>query len=240
MCHSESPHRRCAGSRCEPGKCQARAWLAWREYLPPIGLVAILLTSGCTQRMSDQPRIEPLEASDFFSDQMGSRQRVVGTVARGSSRHEIVNHSTHFLAGLIDGVESDELPQEVVDRWSLHDMLLRGEQRFRVYCVYCHDYVGTGNGIVPQRGYPEPPTYHSERLRALPLGAIFRVITNGKGRMPAYGKQVPEADRWAIAAYIRTLQFSQYANLNDLPPQDQVAVEALATNGETALADEAQ
>jgi mono/diheme cytochrome c family protein len=185
------------------------------------------LLGGCVQRMSDQPRIEPFEASEFFHDQMGSRPPVPGTIARGPSRHEIVSQSDHFLTGMVDGVVSDELPPEVVARWSLKETLSRGQQRFRVYCVYCHDSVGTGHGVVPQRGYPAPPTYHSQRVRDLPLGTIFRVITSGKGRMPPYGPIVAEADRWAIAAYIRTLQFSQNANLSELPSRDREAVESL-------------
>jgi mono/diheme cytochrome c family protein len=136
---------------------------------------------------------------------------------------------------MAEGAVSDQLPPEVLERWSLQEVVERGRQRFEVYCVYCHDHLGTGNGFVPQRGYPAPPTYHSPRVRALPLGTIFRVITNGKGRMPPYGSQVAEADRWAIAAYIRTLQFSQYASLSGLEPEDQSAIEALAGSDPAAV-----
>jgi mono/diheme cytochrome c family protein len=202
--------------------------------------VLLLVTGGCTQRMSDQPRIEPLEASALFADRMGSRHPVVGTVPRGSSRHEIVNHSSHFLTGTVEGVVVDELPPEVLERRSLGEVLERGQQRFNVFCVYCHDQLGTGNGFIPQRGYPSPPTYHSPRVRSLRLGEIFRVITNGKGRMPPYGPQVVEADRWAIAAYIRALQFSQYASVSDLEGEDARAVAGLAGGDPTAAAGEMQ
>ena len=188
-------------------------------------LAAVLLwavgAAGCQQQMSDQPRLEPLEASEFFADGRGSRHPVAGTVPRGNQPHQWVEHSPHFLTGLADGEVAETLPEEMTREQALGDILARGQQRYEIFCAHCHDLVGTGRGMVPQRGYPEAATYHSERLRTAPLGHFFRVITDGRGRMPAHGPQIPPADRWAIAAYVRALQLSQHAQLKDLPPSDQ-------------------
>ena len=97
------------------------------------------------------------------------------------------------------------------------DVILRGQQRFNIYCTPCHDRTGSGNGMIVRRGYRRPPTYHSDRLRQIANGFIFDVITNGFGAMPDYAAQIPPSDRWAIVAYIRALQLSQEAPLNDVP-----------------------
>jgi len=96
-------------------------------------------------------------------------------------------------------------------------VIQRGQQRFNIYCTPCHDRTGNGNGMVVQRGYRHPPTYHSDRLRQVPNGYIFDVITNGFGAMPDYAAQIPPADRWAIVSYVRALQLSQQASVNDVP-----------------------
>ena len=93
----------------------------------------------------------------------------------------------------------------------------RGRERFNIYCTPCHDYTGSGNGMMVQRGFQQPPSYHSERLRNLPVGHYFDVITNGYGAMYSYAGRVEPDDRWRIAAYIRALQASQHATINDVP-----------------------
>lgn len=103
-------------------------------------------------------------------------------------------------------------------------LLKRGQQRFDVYCAVCHGRTGVGNGMVVQRGFPKPPSYLSGRLMAAPSQHFYDVISNGYGAMYAYADRVAPADRWAIVAYIRALQLSQHATLNDVPPamRDQV------------------
>jgi hypothetical protein len=96
-------------------------------------------------------------------------------------------------------------------------VLERGRERFNIYCAPCHSRTGDGNGMIVQRGYRRPPSYHNDRLRNAPLGHFFEVITNGFGSMPNYSAQIDTRDRWAIAAYIRALQFSQYAPASLLP-----------------------
>jgi mono/diheme cytochrome c family protein len=170
-------------------------------------LLAAALLAGCRQDMHDQPRYEPLEANPFFADGRASRPQVAGTVARGQLRED-----EHFYAGLVNGEPATTFPAAVT-----REMIERGRQRFEIFCTPCHGRLGDGQGMVAQRGFRNPPTYHSEQLREQPVGHFFDVITNGFGAMYSFNDRIPAADRWAIVAYIRTLQFSQAAPLNELP-----------------------
>ncbi len=98
------------------------------------------------------------------------------------------------------------------------DVLARGQQRFNIYCAPCHSRLGDGNGMIVQRGYRQPPSYHTDRLRKAPLGYFFDVITHGFGAMPDYASQIPPSDRWCIVAYVRALQLSQDATQAAVPP----------------------
>lgn len=98
-------------------------------------------------------------------------------------------------------------------------LLQRGQERFRIYCTPCHSELGDGQGIVVQRGFPPPPSYHIDRLRQAPVQHFYDVITDGHGAMYSFAQRVQPADRWAIAAYIRALQLSQHAALADLSPE---------------------
>ena len=98
-------------------------------------------------------------------------------------------------------------------------LLARGQQRFNIYCAPCHDRVGDGNGMIVQRGFPHPPSYHIDRLRQAPSQHFYDVITNGYGVMYSYADRVEPQDRWAIVAYIRALQLSQNARIDDVPPE---------------------
>ena len=180
-----------------------------RRYAWLWTVVWIMVAAGCSQEMSNQPRYEPQEPSAFFQDGLSSRHLVPGTVARGH-----LPHNTPFETGRADGDEVDTLPLPVSA-----DLMARGEERYNIYCAPCHSRVGTGQGMIVQRGYPRPPSFHNPRLRQAPIGHFFVVITDGFGRMPAYGWMVPPHDRWAIAAYIRALQYSQYAPVADLPAE---------------------
>jgi mono/diheme cytochrome c family protein len=96
-------------------------------------------------------------------------------------------------------------------------LLERGQERYRIYCTPCHSELGDGHGMVVQRGFPPPPSYHIDRLRQAPVQHIYDVITNGYGAMYSFADRVQPADRWAIVAYIRALQRSQDAKVADLP-----------------------
>jgi mono/diheme cytochrome c family protein len=105
------------------------------------------------------------------------------------------------------------------------EVLLRGQERFDIYCAPCHGRTGDGNGMIPQRGYPVPPSYHIDRLRAAPVGHLFDVISRGYGVMYSYGARVEPDDRWAIVAYIRALQLSQDAKVSDVPQHERTQLE---------------
>ena len=175
----------------------------------------MVVLAGCRQDMHDQPRFKPLAMSDFYADQRSARPPVEGTVARGQ-----VHEDTYFYTGKVGTSPGDYMPFVVTE-----DVLARGRERFNIYCSPCHSRLGDGNGMIPQRGFRHPPSYHTERLRKAPLGYFFDVMTNGFGAMPDYASQIPPRDRWCIVAYIRALQLSQNATMTDVPAGQRVPSE---------------
>ena len=171
-------------------------------------VIALIALAACRQKMSNQPRYDPLEPSDFFADHMSARPRVPGTVARGEVA--VVG----FLAsGKMNGADGDGYPFPITPA-----VMNRGQERYNIYCSPCHGRLGDGNGMIPSRGYRRPPSYHTEALRAAKTGHFFDVMTNGFGAMPSYAPQIPVQDRWAIIAYIRALQLAHNGTINDLTP----------------------
>ena len=162
---------------------------------------------ACRQDMHDQPKLEAYETSDFFADGRAMRPIPEGTVARGQLFADAL-----FYTGKVHGQVSEQLPFPAT-----REVLQRGRERFNVYCTPCHGLSGGGNGMVVQRGFRPPPSLHAEAQRSRPIGHYFDVMTNGFGAMPDYRAQVPPEDRWAIAAYIRALQLSQRAAVDDVP-----------------------
>lgn len=179
-------------------------------------LLALPVLGGCRQDMHDQPRHEPLEKSTFFADGRASRPQVKGTVARGQLELDAV-----LLTGLVDGQPVAEFPVSV-DR----ELIERGRERFEIFCSVCHDSAGNGNGMIVKRGLKRPASFHEERLREAPPGYFYDVITRGYGVMYDYSDRIPPRDRWAIVAYIRALQLSQNATLEDVPPDERARLEA--------------
>ena len=182
------------------------------------GVVALILlaTPACRQDMHDQPKYIPLRPSSFFDDGRSARPIPEGTVARGH-----LNEDTEFYTGKgPDGKYVDRFPFPIT-----RQVLLRGQDRYNIYCTPCHDRLGTGNGVVARRGFRHPPSYHIDRLRQAPNGYIFDVITNGFGAMQDYAAQLSPADRWAVIAYERALQLSQNATLNDVPVAERAKLE---------------
>jgi len=166
-----------------------------------------LLLVGCRQDMHDAPRYDPLEESVVWRNGMSAQQLVQGTVARGHLNDDVLLNE-----GKIDGQPSAVFPFAITKA-----ELDRGQERYNVYCSPCHDRTGTGNGMVVQRGYRQAASFHIDRLRNIPHGYIFDVITNGFGVMPDYRGQIPPDDRWRIVAYIRALQLSRHATTADVP-----------------------
>jgi mono/diheme cytochrome c family protein len=178
----------------------------------------VVLFSACRQDMYNQPKAKTYSATEFFAN---------GTNARPIPPHTVEYHgereNTSFYTGLTKGdVLVAQLPMQLTP-----ELLERGRERFEIYCAVCHGLTGEGNGEIVQRGFPAPPTYHSERLRNAPIGHFYDVITNGYGVMYSYAARVEPADRWAIAAYIRALQLSQNAPSGDLSPNEQKELEQI-------------
>jgi hypothetical protein len=181
------------------------------RHLPVIAAIAFLcLTTACRRDMQDQPKYIPLRPSDFFADGRSARPLPEGTVARGELRADKI-----FFTGKVGDQFADHLPFPVT-----RTILDRGQERFNIYCTPCHGHLGNGLGMIVRRGLKRPPSYHIDRLRQIPIGYFYDVITNGFGAMQDYSAQVAPRDRWAIAAYIRVLQYSQHASIHDVPPED--------------------
>lgn len=183
------------------------------KFLRLLALCSLVLSAGCElrQAMYDQEKYEPLERSTFFADGQSFRAQVPETVARGQLRLD-----THYYEGKVAGQLSDALPVPIST-----DLLKRGQERYGIYCTPCHGLTGQGNGIIVQRGLKQPPSFHQQRLRDMPIAYFFDVITNGYGVMYSYASRIPVEDRWAISAYIRTLQLSQNIEFDQLPEEDQ-------------------
>jgi len=164
--------------------------------------------------MHDQPKYPPLRASSFFDDDRSARPLVAGTVARGQVREDVV-----FETGKVGPTESNVFPMAVNVQ-----LLTRGRERFDIYCSPCHGRTGNGDGMIVQRGFRHPPSYHIDRLRAAPPGHFVDVILNGFGAMPDFADRVDARDRWAITAYIRALQLSEHATLSDVPASERGAL----------------
>jgi len=163
--------------------------------------------AGCRQDMHDQPKYVPRRASDFYPDKRSARPYVDGTVPAGEFQD-----GSPLYTGTIGDAPIDYFPMAI----TAADMK-RGQDRYGIYCAPCHGRIGNGNGIIVQRGYRQPPSFHLDRLRTSPPGHYFDVITHGFGAMPDYVAQVSPQDRWRIIAYIRALQLSQHASVDDVP-----------------------
>ncbi len=160
--------------------------------------------------MYNQPRYDPQSESKFFADSASMRQPVPGTVDRGDAKED----SAYYFGQDSQGNYIQISPAHIT-----LDFLKRGQERFNIYCSPCHSRLGDGKGIVVQRGYLPPPSFHTDRIRNFPDGEFFDVISNGVRNMPSYGAQIKVADRWAIVGYVRALQLSQNAHLEDIPAE---------------------
>jgi mono/diheme cytochrome c family protein len=225
----------------------------------PLALVCLALV-GCRQEMAEQPYYKPLQANSFFADGRASRPLETGVVARDmlqddpylyTAKKEPAKAAARAAAQF--GAAVQPLPVQVMlaaldnpkdlylDAFPFPvtlEVMERGRERFNIFCAVCHDQTGSGNGIVVQRGFTKPPSFHTDYSRGLayqgakvllrdaPVGYFFEVITNGYGAMPDYATQVPPRDRWAIVAYVRALQWSWHAPAKDLTPADKARLES--------------
>lgn len=171
-------------------------------------LAGLFITTGCALNMYHQPKYEPLEESEFFQDQRSARPLADHTVARGYLETD---------QALYAGTNGDGSPVETFPFEITGAVLERGRERYDIYCAPCHSRLGNGQGMIVQRGFKSPASFHIERLREAPVGYYYDVITNGFGAMYSYASRINPEDRWAIIAYIRVLQLSQNGSLEDVP-----------------------
>ena len=191
-----------------------------------------LSSSGCRRDMQDQPKVKPLRGASFFSDGLGSRQPIEGTIPRGYLRDD----NPEFFTGKKSGARTataatpqqqtagaaqqppgggaNSFPDDI-DYFPIpitRDVVDRGHSRFNIFCSACHGFTGNGDGMIVRRGFRRAASFNDDRLRQAPVGHFFDAMTNGWGAMPSYASQIPVQDRWAIIAYIRALQASQQNN----------------------------
>ncbi|MDQ5845601.1 MAG: cytochrome c [Acidobacteriota bacterium] len=191
----------------------------------------LLFTASCRSDMQDQPKMKPYRGTTFFKDGLSSRQPIPGTVARGllnadseyftgkkagrsapsasqptagpqPSGTNVVGGTPQGAAAYPDDVEAFPLPVT-------QNLVVRGKERYEIFCSACHGLTGNGDGMIVRRGFRRAASFNDDRLRQAPVGHFFDAISNGWGAMPSYAHQVPVKDRWAIIAYIRALQLSQ-------------------------------
>ena len=185
-----------------------------RSSLLALAAGVVLMGSACRQDMHDQPKAKPQSKSGFFADGRTGRLPVEGAVAQGDLRED-----DHLYKGKVDGKFVTTFPFAIDAA-----VLERGHQRYNIFCSPCHGQTGLGNGMVVQRGHKVAASHHIERLRNETPGYWFDVITNGFGAMYGYAAQIPVKDRWAIAAYVKALQLSRSAAIDDIPVADREAV----------------
>jgi len=192
-----------------------------------VGLV--IVAAGCRGQTSEDPPFHligdmdwqqkylPEQASPIFPDGRAMRPLVEGTVAQGQLRED----DALYRGKAADGSFVATVPIPVDEA-----TLRRGQDRFNIYCTPCHDKTGSGHGMVVKRGYPLPIDLTSERVRTMPDGEIFNVITNGVRNMPSYRKQIPVEDRWKIVTWVRVLGHSQHGAVGDVPPEMRDKIES--------------
>ena len=200
------------------------AVIATALALVPLALVARARTTTSTRPrinlvpdMDNQPKFRAQQANPMFADGRAMRPPVAGTVARGELREDAATYAGKTAAG--EWVSA--IPVAVTAR-----LMKRGQERYDVFCTPCHGFAGNGDGIVAKRAdrlqegtWTPPSSLHTDLVRSRPDGQLFNTITNGVRTMPAYGSQIPVADRWAIVAYVRALQRSQNASVADVPAE---------------------
>ncbi len=183
--------------------------------------IAVSVFAGCNRGMEQQPYRRPLTGSPLFQNGSASRPLVPDTVAR---------EDPAVLGTAETGMERGRLVPEIPVPITTA-LLARGREQYGIYCAVCHGEGGDGDGIIVQRGFPPPPSFHSDRLRQAPAGHFFDVITHGYGVMYPYADRVDPADRWAITAYVRALQVGRHTPAAALPPELHPQPEAMPASG---------
>lgn len=184
-----------------------------KRYYWILLLLLAVAAPGCRNGMRDGAKLKPLEKTEFFPDGRSQRPLVDGTVPRGLAA--VTDEQEYLRTGKVRGQLGNTMPFPLTE-----EVLKRGQERFEIFCTPCHDRLGTGQGMIVQRGFARPPSYHIDRLRQAPLGHFVDVMTHGFGAMYSYAYRVPPRDRWAIASYIRVLQLSQGTTVANVPENE--------------------
>lgn len=191
---------------------RALTWLA--------GMASLVAGAGCHQDMWLQPKALGQSKSTVFADLGASQAPVPGTVEFGKPKTDEA-----FYTGRVGGKLVAEFPVPVTE-----ELVRRGKERFEIFCMNCHGAAGDGQGMIAKRGFTlarPVGNYHSDRLRAMPVGHFFEVMTEGFGTMyPLKGRMSPY-DRWAVAAYVRVLQASQHTPVAEIPAEERARLEAM-------------
>lgn len=205
-------------------------------------LLVIVFAPACRRDMQDQPKMKPFRGTTFFGDGLSSRQPIQGTIPRGFLRSD-----TAFYTGKKTSTPGTSTPSGTQQTANAQvnaypddvetfpfpvtkEIVIRGRERYDIFCSACHGLTGNGDGMVVRRGFRRAASFNDDRLRQAPVGHFFDAITNGWGAMPSYASQIPTQDRWAIIAYIRALQTSQQ-NLSTPPAGPSPAVLPTPTTG---------
>lgn len=184
-----------------------------------IALLSITLSLvGCHTDMWRQAKVKTFEESPIFQNGAASRERVSGVIP-----HKKLKEDNAFYTGYENGKLVKQLPVKLTP-----ELLKKGQERFNIFCTHCHGVQGYGNGMITQRGLElarTPANYHTDRLKNMPIGHYFDVITNGYGIMYPFADRITPEERWAIAAYIKVLQRSQQGSLSDVPLKEQQKIQ---------------
>ena len=188
-------------------------------------IAVVCLAAGCRRDMQDQPKMKPFRGSAYFADGLSGRQPIEGTVARGflrtdteyftgkkSGQPAVAQPSPQSITGTQQQTVAANAFADDIDTFPFpitKETVVRGRERYEIFCSVCHGLTGNGDGMIVRRGFRRAASFNDDRLRQAPVGHFFDAITNGWGAMPSYSSQIPVQDRWAIIAYIRALQLSQ-------------------------------
>ncbi len=213
--------------RSNPNPTPVRPERWTRLAFAAAGLLLVLPLAGCRQNMHNQAKAKTYRESDFFADGVEARPLPAHAVARGELREDAV-----FYTGLSEAGDLATTPPMPVTR----ELLVRGRERFDVFCSPCHGRLGDGRGMIVQRGFKQPVSFQDERLRNSPLGYFVNNMTEGFGQMPSYAAQIPPEDRWAIASYIRVLQYAESAQVADLSAEERQRLDEAFAAAEAAKA----
>jgi mono/diheme cytochrome c family protein len=202
-----------------------------RTMMLSVASIAMLLIGASCKKddMAQQPRLETYGAAPRYIGGSEARPLVAGTVSRSPQDTPGTPYAYRWAPGPVGA--SDSVPEQASIPVSIDKQFInRGQERYNIYCSVCHGRLGNANGMIVQRGFILPPSFHNARLSNPAVtgdGHFYNVISNGYGAMFSYSERVAPADRWAIAAYIRVLQMSVKQAVKDkrISPEEFKALE---------------